>query len=333
MAAALAATLVLAACGSGETDGEPTPAPAPSEEASASPTPGTEEKSDVETSDNLDGIKVKGDKDPKVTFKAPFTIDETRTKVITEGKGSALSNTATAVVHYKGVNGRTGKEFDESFSHGEPVSFPLDQVVPGFSKGLAGQKVGSRVLIAMPGSDGYDSSGGNPQAGIEVGDTLVFVVDIVDGTRDGASGKAAPAPEGLPKVSGPGTEQPTVEMPATEPPAKLKKATLIKGDGKKVSGTDTITANFAMYTWGNGEPVESTYPPKAPATGPLNNLIAGWQEGLVGQRVGSRVLLVVPPDKAYPDGNKVPKLDSGETLVYVVDILWAEETPQQMPGG
>ena len=61
-------------------------------------------------------------------------------------------------------------------------------MVPGFSKGLTGQKQGSRVLIAMPGTDGYDSSGGNPQAGIEVGDTLIFVVDIVAVPLEGPEG-------------------------------------------------------------------------------------------------------------------------------------------------
>ena len=63
-------------------------------------------------------------------------------------------------------------------------------MVPGFSKGLVGQKQGSRVLIAMPGSDGYDSSGGSPQAGIEVGDTLIFVVDLVAVQLAGPEGTA-----------------------------------------------------------------------------------------------------------------------------------------------
>ena len=96
-------------------------------------------------------------------------------------------------VNYYGVNGRTGKKFDESFSRGQAVTFSLAQVVPGFSKGLTGQKQGSRVLIAMPGSDGYDASGGSPQAGIEVGDTLIFVVDIEATTLSGPEGVAGRA--------------------------------------------------------------------------------------------------------------------------------------------
>lgn len=335
LAAATAAVLVLAACGNDTPEADPSPTPsAPATPATPGPegaTPTVTPKP-IEPSDNLDAITVSDAEDPEVEVDAPFAIDETRTEVLSEGDGDTLTGTATAKVNYKGVNGRTGEVFDESYTGGEPVAFGLDQVVAGFSKGLTGQKIGSRVLIAMPGSDGYDSQGGNPQAGIEVGDTLIFVVDIVDGTRAGASGKASRAPEGMPQVSGRGDEQPQVEVPAGDPPTKLESATLIAGDGPEVAEGDTITANFVMYTWEGGEVVESTYPPKQPASGPLGGLIAGWQEGLVGQKVGSRVLLVVPPDKAYPDGNNVPSIEPQQTLVYVVDILWTEAAQPTMGG-
>ena len=103
-------------------------------------------------------------------------------------KGPLVGEGQSVEVNYYGVNGRTGKKFDESFTNGQPVAFSLAQVVPGFSKGLVGQRQGSRVLIAMPGKDGYDPMGGNPQAGIEVGDTLIFVVDLVDVQLAGPEG-------------------------------------------------------------------------------------------------------------------------------------------------
>ncbi len=140
-------------------------------------------------------------KTPKITFKAPWAIDKTRTEVLQPGKGATVQAGQSVSVNYYGVNGRTGKKFDESFSRGQPVTFSLAQVVPGFSKGLTGQKQGSRVLIAMPGSDGYDASGGSPQAGIEVGDTLIFVVDIEATTLSGPEGSPVTPKPGLPTVS------------------------------------------------------------------------------------------------------------------------------------
>ena len=122
-------------------------------------------------------------------------ISKTQTKVISEGDGPAIKEGASVTVDYEGINGRTGKTFDNSFERGEPATFDLAQVVPGFGKGLVGQKQGSRVLIGITGPDGYDASGGNPQIDVQVGDTLLFVVDVVAVPLDGPEGEEV-GPEG-----------------------------------------------------------------------------------------------------------------------------------------
>ncbi len=162
----LSASLVfLGACGkddpsTGET-AEPSASASASATGSASPSASAPAKAAV--SNNFDKVTVSGDygKSPKVSVKSPWSIDKTRTKVLKPSDGAVIQAGSTVEVDYYGVDGRTGKKFDDSYSRGAPVAFPLDQVVPGFSKGLVGQRQGSRVLIAMPGSDGYDSSGGN----------------------------------------------------------------------------------------------------------------------------------------------------------------------------
>jgi peptidylprolyl isomerase len=77
-----------------------------------------------------------------------------------------------------GVNGRDGTVFDSSYERGTPAEFPLNRVVPGFQKAIAGQKVGSTVAVAMASADGYPD--GQPSAGIQQGDTLVFAIKILD---------------------------------------------------------------------------------------------------------------------------------------------------------
>jgi len=322
LVAAVAASLsVLAACGG---EGDPGSSASPSAPANGSPSAGASpsaSKASVKPSDNLDAIKVTGayGEEPKVSFKAPFAIDKTRTKVLSEGDGPVLEEGSTATLDYYGVNGRTGKKFDDSFSRGEPATFSLAQVVPGFSKGLTGQKQGSRVLIAMPGADGYDSNGGNPQIGVEVGDTLIFVVDIVAAPLDGPEGKKVDPKAGLPTVTDV-KGVPEVTMPKTAPPTKLTVQPIIQGDGAKVAASDTITFNYRWYTW-DGKLLEDSY-----TTGPqqyqLSGLLPGMAKGLTGQTVGSRVLLVIPPADGYPDGNATPKIEKGTTLVMVVDLLF-----------
>lgn len=319
---ALSGSLFLAACGSdGEPSADASASAVPSASATASP---SATPSKVTASKSLDKISVRGGygKAPKVKVDKPFAIDKTRTKVLEDSDGAVVGAGQTVEVNYYGVNGRTGKKFDESFSTGKPVAFSLEQVVPGFSKGLTGQKKGSRVLIAMPGSDGYDSSGGSPQAGIEVGDTLVFVVDIVDVQLSEPSGTEVKPKAGLPRVTG-ALDKPDITIPQTDPPKKLVVQPLIKGEGAKVGATDTITFAYRWEIWDDGRLVEQSYGGKAGSSA-LSGLVAGLQEGLAGQTVGSRVLLVIPPDKGYPDGNEQPKINKGETLVMVVDLLFAQ---------
>ena len=151
-------------------------------------------------SEDLDAITVSDADVPEVTVPAPWAISSTQTKVL---RGSSnpqvVGENSRVIVNYVGVNGRTGAVFDSSFQRGKEVSFSLEKVVTGFKNGLAGQKVGSRVLIGMTGADGYAQ--GNPQAGIQAGDSLLFVVDIIASSYDEALGEAVTPAEGLPTMT------------------------------------------------------------------------------------------------------------------------------------
>jgi FKBP-type peptidyl-prolyl cis-trans isomerase len=114
---------------------------------------------------------------PGVEVTTPFSVDETTVQTLQPADGAIVADTATVTVCYLGVNGRDGSVFDSSYERGEPAEFPLDGVVPGFQKAIAGQNVGATVAVAMTSADGYPA--GNPQAGIEQGDTLVFVIQIL----------------------------------------------------------------------------------------------------------------------------------------------------------
>jgi peptidylprolyl isomerase len=326
----LASSLLLLFGCSKDKPAETTPPASPSAtpataSPSSSPTPkATPKPKPIKASDNFDKVTVTGGfgEEPKVKVDSPWAIDKTRAKVLQAGKGPVVGEGQGVEVNYYGVNGRTGKKFDESFTRGQPIAFSLAQVVPGFSKGLVGQRKGSRVLIAMPGKDGYDAMGGNPQAGIEVGDTLIFVVDLVDVQLAGPEGATVQPKAGLPTVTDKGGK-PEVTIPESAPPTALQVQPLIKGKGKKIGANDTITFNYLWVRWSDGKVLEETYGGK-PASTELSGLLPGIVKGLTGQTVGSRVLLVIPPADGYPDGNATPSIKPGETLVIVVDLLFAQ---------
>ena len=126
---------------------------------------------------------------PYVKVTAPFSVTETQVHTLKAGDGPVVADTATVSVCYMGVNGRDGSVFDSSYERGTPAEFPLDGVVPGFQKAIAGQKVGSTVAVAMDSADGYPA--GQPSAGIQKGDSLVFAIKILDAPTEPATAQGA----------------------------------------------------------------------------------------------------------------------------------------------
>lgn len=123
-------------------------------------------------------VKLAANGKPTVTIPKDLTPPaDTKVEVLKKGSGATIKDGDSVTVQYQGVNWRTGKVFDESWGRGA-ASFSTKGVVPGFSKALVGQKVGSQVVAMIPPKDGYGESG-QPSAGIEGTDTLVFVIDIL----------------------------------------------------------------------------------------------------------------------------------------------------------
>ncbi|ELT43749.1 FKBP-type peptidyl-prolyl cis-trans isomerase [Arthrobacter nitrophenolicus] len=91
-----------------------------------------------------------------------------------KGNGAVVKETDTLTVNYVGVTLAGGTKFDSSFDRGEPASFPLTGVIKGWTQGLAGKTVGSRVLLVIPKDLAYGDAGQGEAKG-----DLVFVVDIL----------------------------------------------------------------------------------------------------------------------------------------------------------
>ena len=97
-------------------------------------------------------------------------------RVITEGAGDAPKATDTVKVHYEGRL-ISGDVFDSSIARGEPVSFPLNGVIPGWSEGVQLMKVGSKFEFTIPSALAYGPSGTGP---IPPNSVLVFDVELLE---------------------------------------------------------------------------------------------------------------------------------------------------------
>jgi peptidylprolyl isomerase len=278
---------------------------------------------------DLEKVTVSGDegKKPEVKVPSPFSVTKTDVRVLKQGDGAAVATGQRVSIQYVGFNGTDGKEFDTSYDDGQKASFTLDpeQVMKGLVSGLTGATVGSRILIAVPPKDGYGTAG-VPSAGIGPTDTLVFVVDVDSAANvlKRAQGTEVRPKAGLPTVKLAGDGKPKITLPSGNPPAKLTSQPLITGKGPKVQKGQTITVHYTGIIWPGGKQFDSSWDRKSPASFPIGvgRVIAGWDETLVGQNVGSQVLLVIPPDKGYgAGGNSQAGIKGTDSLVFVVDIL------------
>ena len=145
---------------------------------------------------------------------------------------------------------------------------------------------------------------------------IAFASITTLGGDDTVSGSAA----GLPAVTANAGEAPTITPPTGTPPATLQTQDIIVGTGTEILPTSTLTVHYTLMTWSNGSLVESSWNGGQPATFPLSGVIAGWQEGLPGAKVGGRRLLVIPADKGYGPNGSGP-IGPNETLIFVVDII------------
>jgi peptidylprolyl isomerase len=113
-----------------------------------------------------------------------FPGDQPPTELVVEdqivGEGTEATRGSTVLTHYVGVAHSTGEEFDASWNRGEPLRFQLGvgQVISGWDQGLQGMRVGGRRRIVIPPHLGYGDRGAG--AAIKGGETLIFVVDLVD---------------------------------------------------------------------------------------------------------------------------------------------------------
>lgn len=122
-------------------------------------------------------------------------------------------------------------------------------------------------------------------------------------------------------------EKPTLTVPAGEAPAELVVETLHEGDGAAVQTGETLVANYLGQTWepkdGKANVFDNSYDRNQPVGFPIGtgSVIKGWDEGLVGKKVGSRVLLTIPPGQAYGETASDSNELAGQNLVFVVDIV------------
>lgn len=307
LSAAAVSVVLLAGC-TASADPEDSPTPAESGAADLC-------DAAVESGDASDAITVDGELGAvsTATFEAPLTIDTFERSVVTEGKGDPIKTGDYINYALTAFDAETGDVLGSiGYEPGEILPEPISPEA-GIAQVVGCAAPGSRFTAAAPAA--------------EAGTAQVYIVDLLGVTPTAAWGESQDPVEGMPKVTLADDGEPSVEMPDTDPPAELQLSVLKKGDGIEVGEGDTTLLQYYGADWDTGESFDASWPTPYSLTG--NQYVPGFVEALVGQAVGSQVLVVIPPALAYGEAGSSDHQLAGKTLVFVVDILATQHAAPQ----
>ncbi|MFT4975576.1 MAG: FKBP-type peptidyl-prolyl cis-trans isomerase [Myxococcota bacterium] len=213
-----------------------------------------------------------------------------------EPGGKKPGPTDRVTVHYSGWT-TDGKLFDSSRSRGQPASFGLNEVIPGWTEGLQLMATGQSVRFWIPMALAYRGQPGRPYG------LLVFDVDLLN----------------VAEVR----EPPAVPSDVAAPPADARRTAtglrykvIKEGDGgRKPTARSAVTCDYTGWTT-DGKCFDSSIPRGAPSSFPLNRVIKGWTEGLQLMSKGAIFRFWIPKELAY---NNQPGRPMG-TLVFDIEL-------------
>lgn len=303
--AAAAAAMLLAGCA-----GDPEP--------KASETPEAAACMELESGSLSDGVTVEGDfaGSPTATFTTPLEADELERTIAIEGDGDETVAGDPMNVVVSAFSGTSGEQL---FSQPTTMTVGDSQVFESFLAGIDCVPVGSRTVTVAPASTLYGDQG-NETIGVAPGETVVIVVDVVEVQKPLTPSEWT---ENVPEVQfGADGEAPTVTLPGTPPPAELQLKVLEEGDGDTIGAGDTVTLHYQGTSWDTGEIFDQSYGGD-PASFPTDGVIQGFGAALVGQKVGTKLIVTIPPQYAYGTDAAAHDL-GGQTLVFLLEIEGTE---------
>lgn len=261
-----------------------------------------------------DSVDVSGDfgQPAKITVAKDQKVDEVQRTVVTEGTGEKVEEGDYIAYAMSAFDSKTGEHLgDLGYAEGELL--PQDALAnQALAEAIGCAPIGTRVAFALPASDGADSQ--------------LYIIDVLDKVPTAAWGENQEPVDGMPVVTLAKDGEPAVEVPSADAPAELEISVLKQGDGPAVADGDTTLLQYYGVDWESGESFDSSWSKGAPYAAPGNTYVPGFVQPLAGQKVGSQVLVVIPPELAYgedPEGHEL----GGKTLVFVIDILATQHAP------
>ncbi|MFT4263307.1 MAG: FKBP-type peptidyl-prolyl cis-trans isomerase [Nocardioides sp.] len=289
---------------------------------------GSEDKSVGLGAKTLDGFKaatISGDVGtaPTVDWKGQMSqVDKVATKTVVAGDGAEVAKGDTVNAYIWLGNGYTKKQAYSDYDKGASEALTADSTSLSevFEKLLVGSKIGSRVAAVASATDIFGDAGSSSM-GIANQDPLLIIVDIVSEAITSATDTT---PDKVPSVKTnkkgvvTGLNFKGIAKP-DDANGLLLRATITEGTGEEVKADDTVKVNYLGMTYKAKKAFDESYSGDA-AEFSLSQVVKGWTYGLTGVKVGSRVILQIPPILGYGSQEQTG-IPANSTLYFVVDVI------------
>ena len=284
------------------------------------------------TYDRLDAVTISGDvgSPPEVKWKGAMDADKVETETITEGDGEELKGQDGVLAHIWIGNGFSQEKAYSTYDDKKAELLTVNNQLPEFLAGIRDAKVGSRIAVTASAKEAFASETGNSGLGLANKDTVLVLVDLVSKVQDKPEGKASPYPDWMPKPKfRKGVIKSFDFTDAPDPTDDLRRVQLIQGTGPRVKKGQTIAVRYLGQAFDGEKPFDENFGDTGdgdPTTFSIGTgaVIKGWDQGLEGVPVGSRVVLEIPSELGYgAEGSPDSGIPKDATLVFMIDILAA----------
>lgn len=299
----------------------------------------------AKTAAGFDAVEISGAVGdvPEIDWKARLKSGKAEVEVVEEGDGAvleegdqvvtniAVSNDVTQEISFD-TYGDEGALLLEVGSDAEPaqvVDLLTELIAQGIEPGET--KVGTRIAAVVDVKEEWETNVALALTPLGVGneDGIVVVADLEALPLDGPEGKKQAAPRWAPEIvekKGEPTALDSSGQPEPDATSKeLTQAVLIEGTGPVVEKGDLLVADYIGQVYAGDKPFDNGFAREDPSTFTIGvgGVVKGWDEGLVGKTVGSRVLLRIPPKLGYGKKGQGEDIPPNATLYFIVDILAA----------
>lgn len=263
-------------------------------------------------------------KAPTVDFQKPLSIPNTAMKLVTQGDGETVAAGQEVTLRSAAYNAQDGSVLGENFSQAAGSVFLVDDSFKSQNplpySVIVGAKVGAYMAFGVPAQPAAQGATAQPAS---------LAVYLIESTKTPPPLPTLATPEEskqldsdgkLPTATFDDKGVPSIQVPAVDPPANLVVKVLKEGTGEVLKSTDSANVEYSGWKWTDpSTPFDSNYGKGSPFKVDLSGgVIKGWLMGLVDQKVGSTVMLMIPAALGYGDNPSGGQ--PGGALVFVVNI-------------